>query len=201
MSPNVRRVLIVLEEVGAPYELVPVDLMSGAQRSPEYLALNPNGRVPTLEVDDDPSGQRLLLWESHAIVQYLAARYPAARLDGERPGEKGEIAKWLFLNAAHFGPALSHVFAHSIRLPEEQRIPKLVEAGRAEANKILGILEGALGGRETLVAERVTLADLAYAPSLLFAPMLGIELARFANVTAWLERLKQRPSIRKVSMG
>src|SRR5690606_576209 len=112
--------------VGAPYELVPVDLMSGAQRSPEYLAINPNGRVPTLE-DEGPGGERILLWESHAILQYLAAKHPAARLDGETPLERGEVAKWLFVNAAHLGPAMAHVFAHTIRLPEEQRIPKLVE--------------------------------------------------------------------------
>jgi glutathione S-transferase len=194
MSPNVRRVQIVLEEVGAPHEFIPVDLAAGAQKAPEYLLLNPNGRVPTLEDDG------LVIWESHAISLYLAAKYPQARLDGETPAERGSIAKWLFLNAAHFGPAFAGVFAHSFRLPEDQRIPKIAENGRAEATKILGVLDGALKDRATLATDRFTLADISFAPSLFFAPMLGFDLAQHPHVAAWFERLKERPSVRKVMM-
>src|SRR5262245_10204350 len=106
MSPNSRRAQLVLEELGLAYEYVTVDLMTGAQKKPEYLALNPNGRVPTL-VDGE-----FVLWESHAIGEYLAEKHPTKRLGGSSPAERGEIGKWTYLNAAHFGPAFARVFAH-----------------------------------------------------------------------------------------
>lgn len=191
MSPNARRALIALEEVGEPYEYVMVDLMSGGQRAPEYVALNPNGRVPTL-VDGE-----LVLWESHAILEYLAAKHPEKRLAGSTPAEVAHIAKYLFLNASHLGPALAGIFAHTIRLPEEKRIPQIAENGRAEATRILGILDRALEGKSALVGERVTLADIAVASNVALAPMLGFDLGAYPNVGAWLERLKQRPSFAK----
>lgn len=192
MSPNVRRAQLTLEELGLPYELVPVDLMSGEHKKPEYLALNPNGRVPTL-VDGD-----FVLWESHAIGEYLASKAPDKKLDGQTPAERAEISKWTYLNAAHFGPSFARVFAHTIRLPEDKRIASVAKEGRAEATKILGILDGALAGKQWLVGGRITLADLSYAPSLAFAPMLGFDLAKYPNIAAWLGRMKERPAFKKV---
>ncbi len=192
MSPNSRRVHLVLEEVGEPYEYVEVDLTKGANKAPEYLALNPCGRVPTL-VDGG-----YVIWESHAILQYLAAKYPKHGLDGDGAPERGEVAKWLFLNASHFGPAFARVFAHTIRLPEDQRIPRVAEESRAEVTKVLGILDAALAGKEWLVSGRRTLADLAYAPTLTFAPMLSFDLSTVPQVEAWLGRMKERDSYKKV---
>ncbi|NUO54495.1 MAG: glutathione S-transferase family protein [Polyangiaceae bacterium] len=192
MSPNARRVHLTLEEVGEPYEYVLVDLTKGEQKKPEYLALNPAGRVPTF-VDGG-----YVLWESHAIMQYLAAKYPEKGLDGGSAHERGEIAKWLFMNAAHFGPAFARIFAHTIRLPEDQRIARVADEGRAEATKSLGILEESLKGKEWLVSARLTIADLAYAPSLAFASMLGVDLSPYTHVSGWLDRIKERPSFKKV---
>lgn len=192
MSPNSRRAHLTLEEIGEPYEYVTVDLTQGEQKKPEYLALNPFGRVPTL-VDGG-----LVIWESHAIMQYLTAKYPEKGLDAGSPAERGEISRWLFANAAHFGPSCSRIFAHTMRLPEEQRIARVAEEGRAEAMKTLGILEEALKGKEWLVSGRLTIADLSFAPTLAFAPMLGIELDGFPQVTGWLDRIKERPSFKKV---
>lgn len=192
MSPNVKRAQITLEEAGATYELVPVDLTQGEHKQPAYLALNPNGRVPTL-VDGE-----LVLWESHAICEYVAAKYPTAKLGGQSPEEIGSIAKWTYANAAHFGPAFAGIFAHTIRLPEEQRIPRIAENGRAEATRMLGILNDALAGKRHLVGERLTIADISFAPSLSFAPMLGFDLGMWPNVASWLAALKERPAVKKV---
>lgn len=192
MSPNSRRVQLTLEEIEEPYEYVTVDLTKGEHKQAEYLALNPFGRVPTL-VDGG-----YVLWESHAILQYLAAKYPEKGLDGGNPHEKGEIAKWLFANAAHFGPAAARVFAHTIRLPEEQRMPRVAEEGRAEVTKVLGVLEEALKGKEWLVSARLTLADIAFTPTLAFAPMLGFDLSQYPHLSAWLDRIRDRPSYKKI---
>jgi glutathione S-transferase len=191
MSPNTRRALVALEEHGAPYELVPVDLMSGAQKSPEYLALNPTGRVPTL-VDGD-----FVLWESNAILEYLAAKHPEAKLGGGSPREVGEIARWMFMNAAHLSPNVARIFAHTIRLPEAKRIPQIVEDARGEVDRSLAAIAQRLAGREWL-AERFTLAEVAIAPTLANAPMLGIDLAKFDGVGAWMGRIAARAGWKKV---
>jgi glutathione S-transferase len=153
--------------------------------------LNPTARVPTL-VDDD-----LALWESNAILEYLAAKNQKTRLGAASPRETAEIARWMFMNAAHLSPNVARIFAHTIRLPPEKRLPQVAEEARAEVDRSLAPLDAALAGREYLL-DRLTIADLSIAPSLSAAPMLGIDLARFPNVTAWLARLASRPAYKKV---
>jgi glutathione S-transferase len=190
MSPNTRRALFALEEHGAPYELVPVDLMSGEQKSPAYLALNPTGRVPTL-VDGD-----FVLWESNAILEYLAARFPEKGLGAQSARETGEMARWMYMNAAHLSPNVARIFAHTIRLPEAQRIPRIVDEARAEVDRSLAAIQGRLAGRENLL-DRFSLAEIAIGPTLSAAPMLGIDLSRFPAVDGWLKRLLARPAWQK----
>lgn len=193
MSPNTRRALLALEEVGADYRVEPVDLMAGAQRGEAYRALNPTGRVPTL-VDGD-----LVLWESNAILIYLAEKHPGRLFAGDGPAERGDVARWMFMNAAHLSPAMARIFAHTIRLPEDQRLPRLVEEARAEVDRSLGAVETHLkdSAREHLGA-RFGIADLSLAPTLGTAGMLGVSLDAFPAVAAWLARVQARPSWRKI---
>jgi len=182
--------MLGLEEAGLEYELVPVDLMSGAHKHPDYLALNPNGRVPVM-VDGD-----YVLWESNAILEWAAAS-SKNDLGPRNPIERGELSRWMFMNAAHLSPAFAHVFAHTIRLPEDQRIPQLVANGRAEIDRCLGPLDKHLAGRE-FVLDRLTIADLSIAPTLGAATMLGVDLAKFPHVSAWHARMRDRASWKKV---
>ncbi len=191
MSPNTRRARFALEEHGVAYEFVPVDLMSGEHRSPAYLALNPTGRVPTL-VDGD-----FLLWESNAILEYVAALHPDKKLGGQSPRDTGEIARWMYMNCAHLSPNVARIFAHTIRLPPEKRIPQLVDDARAEVDRSLGAMAKRLAGRPYL-ADRFSLAEIAVAPTLAAAPMLGIDLGRFADVAAWMARISERSAWKKV---
>ena len=191
MSPNTRRALFALEEHGAAYELVTVDLMSGEQKSPAYLALNPTGRVPAL-VDGD-----FVLWESNAILEYLAALYPEKALGPRSARETGEMARWMYMNAAHLSPNVARIFAHTIRLPEAQRLPRIVEEARLEVDRCLGALEARLAGRESLL-DRFSLAEIATAPTLSAAPMLGIDLGRFPSVAGWMKRIAARPAWQKI---
>ncbi len=191
MSPNTRRALFALEEHGTAYELVTVDLMSGEQKSPAYLALNPTGRVPTL-VDGDWH-----LWESNAILEYLAALYPEKALGPRSARETGEMARWMYMNAAHLSPNVARIFAHTIRLPEAQRLPRVVEEARLEVDRCLGALEARLAGRESLL-DRFSLAEIATAPTLSAAPMLGIDLGRFPSVAGWMKRIAARPAWQKI---
>jgi glutathione S-transferase len=191
MSPNTRRALFGLEEYGEAYELVVVDLMAGAQKSPAYLALNPTGRVPTL-VDGD-----LVLWESSAILEYLAARHPDAGLGPKSARDVAEIARWMYMGAAHLSPNVARIFAHTIRLPEDQRIPRLVDEARVEVDRSLRALAGRLEGREYLLGP-FSIAEIALAPTLGAAPMLGIDLGRFPAVADWMKRITARPAWKKI---
>jgi glutathione S-transferase len=187
MSPNTRRARFALEEHGVPYEFVVVDLMKGEQKAPPYLAMNPTGRVPTL-VDDD-----FVLWESNAILEYLARAHPEKKLGGATARDAGEIARWMYMNAAHLSPNVARVFAHTIRLPEDQRLPRLVTEARAEIDRSLSAMAGRLATTEFL-AGAFGIADIATAPTLSAAPMLGIDLARFEPVAGWMRRIEARPA-------
>lgn len=191
MSPNTRRALFALEEHGLPYEMVAVDLMKGEQKAPAYLALNPTGRVPTL-VDGD-----FVLWESNAILEYLARAHPEKQLGGASARDAGEIARWMYMNAAHLSPNVARVFAHTIRLPEDQRLPRLVTEARAEIDRCLRPMAARLADHEFL-AGAFSIADIAAAPTLSAAPMLGINLARFAPVEQWMRRIEGRAAWKKI---
>ncbi len=193
MSPNTRRALLALEEVGADHRLELVDLMAGQHKSDAYRKLNPTARVPTL-VDGD-----VVLWESNAILVYLAEKFPGQLYVGKTPAERGDVARWMFMNAAHLSPALARIFAHTIRLPEDQRIPRIVDESRVEVDRSLGAIELHLKetGREFL-AGPFGIADLAVAPSLGFAPMLGLSFDAYPSVAAWQGRVQSRPSWKKV---
>ena len=193
MSPNTRRALLALEETGSDYRLEPVDLMSGQQKSDAYRKLNPTARVPTL-VDGD-----IVLWESNAILVYLAEKHPDRLFAGKLPAERGDVARWMFMNAAHLSPAMARIFAHTIRLPEDQRLPRIVEESRAEVDRSLGGVE--LHLKETqreYLGGPFGIADLSIAPALGFASMLGVSLEAFPAVASWLGRVQARASWKKI---
>jgi glutathione S-transferase len=191
MSPNTRRARLLLEELGLPYDFVNVDLMTAEHRGEEYRALNPTMRVPTL-VDAD-----FTLWESNAILVYLAEKHASGTLAGDGARERGEIARWMFMNAAHLSPSIARIFAHTIRLPEDKRIPRIAEEGRADVERCLGPLDAQLDGKDWITG-RFTIADISIAPALSAAPMLGIDLAPTPNVAAWMQRMADRPSWKKL---
>lgn len=191
MSPNTKRAQLGLEEAGLAYEFQSVDLMTGAHRAPDYVALNPTARVPVL-VDGE-----YVLWESNAILEYAAARAPEKELAPRDARERGEISRWMFMNAAHLSPAHAHVFAHTIRLPEEQRIPQLVTTARSEIDRCLKPLDAHLANR-AFICERLTIADLSVAPTLAMSSMLGVDLSKYPHVAAWHARVRERASWKKI---
>ncbi|MDF2696063.1 MAG: hypothetical protein K0S65_4446 [Labilithrix sp.] len=193
MSPNTRRALLALEETGTDYRLEPVDLMTGGQKTDAYRKLNPTARVPTL-VDGD-----YVLWESNAILVYLADKHPDRLFAGKTPAERGDVARWMFMNAAHLSPSMARIFAHTIRLPEDQRIPRIAEESRAEVDRSLNAVE--LHLKETqreYLAGPFGIADLSIAPALGFISMLNVSLDAYPTVAAWLARVQARPSWKKI---
>ena len=188
MSPNTRRAQLALEEAAIKYELVPVDLMSGEQRSETYRALNPTARGPAL-VDGE-----FVLWESNAVLEYIAALKPEKLLGPANPRERGEISRWMYMNACHLSPAMAHIFAHTMRLPEDQRIPKLVENGRAEISRCLEPFDKRLAAGGAVIRDRLSNAARSNAPPLGLAPQRGVDLSPYPNVVEWHSRIRARAS-------
>jgi glutathione S-transferase len=191
-SPNCRKVRAVAYELGITLEPVHVDLVNGAQRHPDFLALNPNGRVPVL-VDGG-----LILWESTAIIRYLSASRGEA-LVPKSPRGQAELDRWLAWQLAHLGPAMSKVaFERIVKELTGQGVPDeaAIAAGSAEFAKLTALLDAALQAREYLAGE-LSLADFALASHYSLASACGLGLAPYPAVSGWLARLLGRESMKR----
>lgn len=196
MSGNSARAMFGLEEAGAHYQPRLLDIKDGENRSPEYLALNPMGKIPAL-VDGD-----VRLWESNAINWYAAEKHPAARLLPESIAGRAAVQRWLFFQAAHVTPACIPVFR---AINEKVRAfwnptpdPQAAENGRKELSRYLPVLESALAGREWL-ENGFSLADIAYAPHFAMLADGGFDFAPYPRLAGWLDRLRARPAWRRAA--
>ena len=154
-SANVQKVRWALAELGLAYEHIPVGGKHGGNREPAYLALNPNGLVPTLRDGD------LVVWESHAILRYLAATYGAGSLWPESPSARAVADQWTDWTATTFQPAWIAAFWQVVRTPKEQHNPAAIAKSLAETERCLSIMEGRLAQTLYLGGDRLTYADLA----------------------------------------
>lgn len=193
LSPNCQKVVALAYEVGVPLETVHVDLFKGEARSPAMLAKNPNGRVPVLEDGD------FVLWESSAILGYLAGKAERADLAPATPRERAEVDRWLAWHSAHFGPAMRKVaFERIVKKLGNLGAPDeaIVRQGIAEFAVVAAVLEQALEGREYLCG-RLTIADFCLIPHLALADSCGLDLHPYPNAYAWRERMVARDSVRR----
>ncbi len=184
----------LLEELGAPYELVRLDLAAGEQKRPEYLRINPNGTVPAL-VDGD-----LKLFESAAICQYLGDKFPekafAPRLGTP---ERGLYYQWIHFAMSGLEPPILAIFMHTVRLPEAERIPALVAGARPQLGGALDVVEQALAGRTFILGEELTAADVMLGSMLGWARIMRIIGNERPNVSAYVARLTARLAFRRAS--
>jgi len=180
------RCLWMLEELGLEYEHVPTNFV-GDNKQPDYLAINPNGHIPTL-VDGDT-----VLWESMAINLYLAAKYDGG-LQPKSVEELGRATQWSFWVMTEIEKALLEYFFHTVILPEDQRKASVPPAAAKQLEAPLGVLDGALEGREHLVSDRFDVADLNVASVLSWALPARLDLSAFPNVSRWLKTCTGRPA-------
>lgn len=185
------RSLWMLEELGVPYENVPTHFATGDTRKPEYLALNPNGHIPTLQDGE------LVLWESMAINLYLARRYDNG-LWPRSIADEGRTYQWSLWAMTELEAPLLAYLMHSILLPKEQRVPAKAAEALTQLAKPLGVLEAALAGRTLLVGETFGVADLNVASVLSWARMVRLDLSKWPSVDAWLGRCFDRPAAKRV---
>ncbi len=190
-SSRTRRVLWALEEIGAEFTFHKVDLSKGEHRKPAYLAINPNGKVPAF-VDGD-----ITLFESGAVCNYLALKYPNARLLPE-PGSRDAALcqQWIFWVISELEQPLWSMAKHRFVLPEARRIPAMLELAAYEWQHPSSILAEHLAGRDYMVGNAFTLADIFVAHTLNWARGAKVALPG-AAAEDYLERMLARPAFER----
>jgi glutathione S-transferase len=190
LSGNSRKAVLTLEEVGADYQYHQIDLMQREQKLADYLRINPNGKVPTLRDGD------LLLWESSAIMLYLAEKFPDAGLIPADPIERGQLYQWLVWQPGTYNPPLSALNGQIKFTPADQQDPQLIAELRETIRLNSLIIDQALGEEPYLLGQ-FSLADIVMLPHLSAAADCGVTLPD--RVQTYLQALQARPSWQKVS--
>ena len=197
-TPNGWKVSILLEEAGLEYNTIPVNISTGDQFKPEFLAISPNNRMPAI-VDHDVEGEPISVFESGAILFYLAEK-----LDRFMPSDlrgRKEVMEWLFWQVGNQGP-MSGQLSHFVNYaPEEEKQGYGRERYGNEANRCLGVLDKRLEGKE-FILDDYSIVDMICFPWALIAKPLQQPLDDFPNVARWRGQIKQRPAVQRgVDLG
>ncbi len=188
------RSLWALEELGVPYENVPTSFATDT-KTPEFLAINPNGRIPAL-VDDE-----VTLFESMAINLYLAKRYDTKGLYPKSLADEARAVQWSFWAMTEIEPPLLQVLMNRVFLPAPQRDESAAKAAEEKLGQPLRVLDGALADRKYLLGDSFTIADLNVAAVLSWALFSKVDLAKTPNTERWLKECCARPSFTKAQRG
>jgi len=192
-TPNGWKITIMLEELGAPYRVKYVNIRTGEQFAPDFLAIAPNNRMPAIVDPDGPDGKLISVFESGAILQYLGRKfgrfYP---VEDERA--RVAVEEWLFWQMAGFGPMLGQ--NHHFRSYAAEKIPYAVKRYEDEAHRLYGVLDRRLASRE-FVAGEYSIADMAIVSWAKGYERQGIDIDEFPNVRRWREAILARPAVVK----
>lgn len=191
-TPNSVKVTIALEELGLPYTLHRVNVRKGEQKTPEFLVMNPNGKLPVL-VDTPESGDPFVLSESAAILVYLAEK--TGRLLPASGEERARVFEQLFFHASGLSPAFGQSGFFQRFTAEPQ--PLAVERFAAEAARTLGVLDGALADRPFVAGEDFTIADIAHFGWLWRRGFPNITFSDAPHVARWYETVEARPAVQR----
>ena len=191
-TPNGQKVAILLEELGETYRCHEIDILRGDQLTPEFLAINPNNKQPALIDPDGPGGQALTIWESCAILLYLAEKH--GRFIPQDPVERAHMMQWLFFQASTQGP-MSGQYAHfAFYAAPEHQYPYAAERYLKEMNRQMGILDRHLAERDFMLGE-YSIADMALLPYAITG--LNRSEVKRTHMKAWIDRLRTRPAVEK----
>ena len=191
-TPNGWKITIMLEECALAYTMIPVDISKGDQFRPGFLAISPNNRIPAIVDHDGPGSKPISIFESGAILQYLARKiekfYPQ-----DEPS-RVEVDQWLFWQMANLGPKAGE--ANHFRHYAPEKLPYAIERFTNEMNRLYGVMDKRLQDREFL-ARRYSIADIACIGWASRAERHGHDLSRFPNVRRWLKTVLARPAVKR----
>ena len=190
-SVNVKKVLWAAEELGLKYERVDAGMQYGVINTPEYKKMNPNSLVPTIEDDG------FVLWESHAIVRYLAAKHGAGTLWPSDAKQRADAERWMDWSYT-FQANFRAVFWGLVRTPAEKRDMKAIEDARKKCGELLAIADAALADRQYFGGNALTIGDVPLGCHVQLWMRLPIERPEHPNLKRWFERLCGRPAYKKI---
>ena len=197
-TPNGWKVAIMLEECALPYRLIPVNIGRGDQFRPEFLAISPNHRMPAI-VDHDAAGEPVSVFESGAILFYLAEK--TGRFMPSDPIGRKETLEWLFWQVGNQGPMAGQL-SHFVNYAPKEGNDYALERYRKEYDRCLGVLERRLADRHYILGDDYSIADMIAWPWVLIAKPLGASLEAFPNVGRWRSAIKERPAVQRgVDLG
>jgi glutathione S-transferase len=193
-SINVQKVLWSCEEMKLGYERIDAGLAFGVVNTPQYLSLNPNGLVPT--IDDDG----FVLWESNAIVRYLAAKHAPGSLWPETLAVRADADRWMDWQLSTYWPAIRTLFMGLIRTAPDKRDPRALEESRVKTAEVLRVLDAHLARHAYIAGDEFTMGDIPLGCGVWRWMAMPIERPALPNVQRWFDTLGQRPAYQRVVM-
>ena len=192
-TPNGHKVHIMLEECALPYRVIPVDIGAGAQFEPSFLKISPNNKIPAIIDPQGPEGRPVSLFESGAILLYLAGK--TGRFLPSSTDAKYEVLQWLMFQMGSIGPMLGQ--AHHFRIYAPEKLPYAIERYTNEARRLYGVLNKRLGASTYVGGPEYGIADMAIFPWLRSWKNQGIELPEFPHVKGWFDEIASRPAVKR----
>lgn len=191
-TPNGHKIHIMLEETGLEYKVHPVNISSGDQFDPEFLKISPNNKMPAMVDPDGPGGKPYSLFESGAILIYLAEK--TGKFLPTETGARYTVIQWLMFQMGGIGPLLGQ--AHHFRAYAPEKIPYAIDRYTNEANRLYNVLDVRLREHEYLAGE-YSIADIATFPWLRSHERQGVDLDEYPNVKRWFDVIAERPAVKR----
>ena len=192
-TPNGRKVSVMLEECGLAYNVHRIDIGKGDQFAPDYLEINPNGKIPSIVDPDGPDGAPIAMMESGAILVYLAGK--TGRFLPASTRGKYVTLQWLMFQMGHVGPMYGQVH-HFLRAAKVE-VPYAIERYVKEKDRLYGVLDRRLGAARFLAGDEYTIADIATYPWVARYEWHKTDLATFPNVKRWFDAIAARPAVQR----
>ncbi len=192
-TPNGHKVHIMLEECRLPYRVIPVDIGNGDQFDAKFLAISPNNKIPAIVDPDGPDGQPMALFESGAILLYLAGK-TGRFLPADTRG-RYEALQWLMFQMGGVGPMLGQ--AHHFRIYAPEKLPYAIERYTNEARRLYGVIDKRLAHSRYIAGAEYGIADMAIFPWLRSWKNQGVELADYPHLKGWFDEIAARPAVQR----
>ena len=192
-TPNGHKIHIMLEECGLQYRAIPVNIGTGEQFAPSFLAISPNNKIPAIVDPDGPGGQPISLFESGAILLYLAAKTGRFLPDDLRA--RYEVLQWLMFQMGGLGPMLGQ--AHHFRIYAPEKVPYAIERYTNEAKRLYGVLDRRLAKSRYIGCNEYSIADIAIFPWLRSWKNQGIDWVDYPHLKGWFDEIAARPAVQR----
>jgi len=192
-TPNGHKVHIMLEECGLPYRVHAIDIGAGDQFAPEFLAISPNNKIPAIVDPNGPDGAPMSVFESGAILLYLASK--TGKLLPSSTRGKFEVMEWLMFQMGGVGPMLGQ--AHHFRIYAPEKIEYAVDRYTNEAKRLYGVMDKRLGTHKYIAGSSYSIADIAIFPWLRSWKNQGIDWVDFPNLKGWFDEIAARPAVQR----